>query len=569
MIALYAPTLGRGLVNYEDPWLVADNWIVQQPSWASLHAIFLDTSRATRFVLGAEYLPVRDLSVMLDFALWGDWYPGFHITNLVIYLASIGLWFAVLEGFGLDRKLTGLAILFWALHPSHAESVSWLSQRKDLLGLMFAGLAGLAYVRFRVGRSASWLALAVVATLATVWSKSPFAFAIAALGALELVLPALRVSWRRSLVGLGAIALVGVSAFVPVLAVAFHNAIVSPTAHAPVGFFEMAIGLHGFYLRLAAMTLHNAATYPIIDGPSWIEIAIGAVGLACMSGVLVAPRRLRMSPALRAGAILWLSGWLPVSRLVLPLRIVQVADHYILFPTLGLALALAVGVTAIASKRARYALIIVVAVAASMRTFDAQSNWRDSRTLWERAVASNPTDGNAWSIYSESLMDAGDPQAAMEAVSAGLKRSRAPRLLMRKALLVLQYGKNRSAAEDAMRAAADGGEPRAMTNLALLYFEDRKFDAALQYARRATAIAPSYAHGHRIVGKIALATQHPDEALAAFQSAYSLAPLDLANRYNLALALIELNRRDEARPFLEACLSDPVLVDRARKALGL
>ena len=196
--ALYAPTIGRDLVNYDDPWLVRDNWIVTDPSWASLHKIWFELDSETRFTLGAEYLPVRDVSIMLDHVVWGHWYGGFHLTNLVLYLLAIALWFAALDGFGIDRRVLGLMAIVWALHPSHAESVAWIAERKGVLGAMLAGMAALAYARFRAGRSARWLVVAVVATVAAVWSKAPAAFAIAALGGLELVLPAKRVSWRRS-----------------------------------------------------------------------------------------------------------------------------------------------------------------------------------------------------------------------------------------------------------------------------------------------------------------------------------------------------------------------------------
>ncbi len=164
--ALYAPTLGRGLVNYDDPWLVHDNFIVQHPSLASLHAIFLDTSRDTRFVLGAEYLPVRDLSVMLDAAIWDDTYAGYHATSLALYLGAIAAWFAALSAFGIDRRIAGVAVLVWAVHPTHAESVAWLAERKGVLAALFAALAMLGYARFRSGRGVPSLVLAALAAVA-------------------------------------------------------------------------------------------------------------------------------------------------------------------------------------------------------------------------------------------------------------------------------------------------------------------------------------------------------------------------------------------------------------------
>ncbi len=107
--ALYAPTLTRGILDYDDPWLVRDNWLLGHPSLHSLHAAFFDTSTATRYVLGAEYLPVRDVSVMLDHALWGTWYQGYHLTNVAIYLAAIALWFAAFVRLGIPRATAASA----------------------------------------------------------------------------------------------------------------------------------------------------------------------------------------------------------------------------------------------------------------------------------------------------------------------------------------------------------------------------------------------------------------------------------------------------------------------------
>src|SRR3954471_20711468 len=158
-IGLYAPTLAYGLVNYDDTVLIQNNWIVQAPGWSSLHTIFFDLDVAHRLAGAPEYLPIRDVSVMLDFAIWGDTYGGFHLTNLVLYLGAIIVWFRVLTAFGVDRTVAGLALLIWAVHPVHAESVAWLSERKGLLGALFSGASALGFARFRAARPWRWLAL--------------------------------------------------------------------------------------------------------------------------------------------------------------------------------------------------------------------------------------------------------------------------------------------------------------------------------------------------------------------------------------------------------------------------
>ena len=562
--ALYAPTLGRDLVNIDDPWTIQNNWIVQHPSAASVRTVVFDLDPATRFTLGAEYLPVRDLSDMADVAVWGDWYPGYHVTNLALYLAAIALWFFAFVELGVDRRVAGVAILVWALLPAHAESVAWIAERKGLLELAFGGATALGYARWRAGRPVGWLVLAAVAAVAGVWSKAITAFAVAALAGLELALPARRRSWRRSLVGLGALAAVGIAAFVPVVVVAMRTAQVGAGPH-PAHPLAMVLGLHGFYLRLAAMAVPNALSYPIATaGPSAFDIALGAVGLIAVLAAVAAPR---IPPVLRAAAVLWLAGWFPVSRILLPVRATIVADRYLLLPTLGAALAIAVLLEAIASPRARRALLAAIALAAAVRTLDAQANWRDSRTLWRRAVTSNPTDGEAWSMYAEALDGAGQPQQAVEAVMEGLRHTSSPRLVLREALILLEHGE-RARGEAKMQVAAEGGETRAMADLAVLLEQDGKRDDALAWARRATDAAPMYENGQRVHGKIALDAGRAGEALAAFDRARALHPRDPRNQLDTALALAALHRPAEARPLLEACAADAQLGARCRQALA-
>ena len=578
--AIYAPTLGRGLVSYDDPWLYHDNFVVAHPSIHALRTIFfdLDPRSPERYALGAEYLPARDLSVMLDVVLWGDAYGGFHLTNLVIYLATIALAFAMLDGFGVDRTIAGLAVLIWAIHPSHAESVAWLSERKGLLGALFAAAAGVGYTRFRAGRGAGWLAGAALATVCAVWSKAPAAFAIAGLGALELALPFERQAefqrtlahpaegWRsrrRSVLGLGVLAAVGAAAFAPVLITASRTGVVAVAGHD--NWLATVLGVHGFYVELAAMAMPNAVAYPT---PGGVEIALGAIALIAMLGVALVPARGRWRPPgeLRAAAGMWLLGWFPASHLALSLQNL-VADRYALWPTLGLALAAAIGIAHLPTPRARLGLAVVITLAELARSLDARSSWASSVGLWERAVASAPADSAAWSMYAEALESSGQAELAEAAVTEGLRRAPSPRLEVRQALLLIARGRS-AEAMPVLERAARGGEPRAMEDFALQLLDAGRIDEAQGWAARAAAEAPFSANAQRIHGKVALAAGRPAEALAAFTAAYRLQPQKLSNRYNLGLALGALGRPGEARPHLEACLADPALHDRAAAALS-
>jgi tetratricopeptide (TPR) repeat protein len=351
-----------------------------------------------------------------------------------------------------------------------------------------------------------------------------------------------------------------------VLLVARAATVVGSEALAPITRRELVFGVHGFYTRLALMLPRNAIAYPIAtQGPTILDLLLGIATPLAALAVIAVPRR--VPPELRAAAWLWLLGWLPASHAILPLQNVAV-DRYLLIPSLGFALAVAYGLTRIPAGRLRTALIAIVLLAAALRTWDAQSGWRDDATLWARAVDSDPANAGAWSQYAEALDVGGDPRAALAAARDGIAAGARPvaHLRLREGLVLRELG-DADGAHAAMLAAAEGGDPVAMSNVALLELAAGHTTPALAWSRRGAELDPLRAAAHRTHGKVALAAHANDEAYRAFVRAYDLEPGYLGNRYNLGLALIALGRRDEARVHLEACLADPSLADAARAAL--
>jgi tetratricopeptide (TPR) repeat protein len=569
-IALYGATARSGLVNYDDRWLIRDNALLARGDASAVGSIWLDLDPDTRLQLGSEYLPVRDMSILLDFAVWGRSYGAFHATNVAIYAAAIVAWFAALSALGFERRVIGLALLIWAVHPAHAESVAWLSERKGLLGMLFAGLAVLGYARFRRGDQTLWLIAAAVAATGAVWSKAPAAFAVAAAGALELCAPTPRARRGRSLIGLGVLAVVVAAAFVPVLYVASIQHVVVRDARAPASWPAMVAGVHGFYVQLAAAVVTNAVSYPIsVTGPSVTQIVLGVLALLGVLAVACVPARRWWRPpaVVRAGAWIWLAGWFPASRLVLPVRGVIVADRYLLFASLGLAMVLAAGVRRLPASRLRVGLLSILLGGLALRTFDARGAWSDDVALWGRAVASSPGDAGAWSSYAEAWSDAGRPDLAEAAVRDGLAIHRGPRLVLRAALQALGRG-DATAGRELMREAADEGEFRAMANLATLYRRDGKLEEALAWARKSVASAPQYAHGQRTLGEIAGQMGLDTEAFAALTRARRLDPENAGVRLALARLLVKLGRVAESRAEFGAIVDDPRFGAEARAALG-
>jgi tetratricopeptide (TPR) repeat protein len=147
---LWLPVLRAGFV-----WDDQDNFLFNpdfgDPSWARLRWAF------TTFHLG-HYQPLSWLSLQLDHRLWGMNPAGYHATNLVLHAANAGLLVLVLGRLlrmalpeaAADRAALRAACLFGALlfslHPMRAESVAWITERRDVLCGFFILLATLGYL---------------------------------------------------------------------------------------------------------------------------------------------------------------------------------------------------------------------------------------------------------------------------------------------------------------------------------------------------------------------------------------------------------------------------------------
>jgi tetratricopeptide (TPR) repeat protein len=165
-------------------------------SWEALPNFFKPDIYAGLY----EYMPLKNLSYAVDYALLGSSGPAFRPQQYFWYVASVLVLFAWLR-----RLLARLAELdrlrlapssvesvafavsaLFALHPAHVESVVWLSGRKDVLAgtLMLAALAfGLAY-SVRLDRDAKLkvrLCLASLVCLALALLSKPTAVATAPL----------------------------------------------------------------------------------------------------------------------------------------------------------------------------------------------------------------------------------------------------------------------------------------------------------------------------------------------------------------------------------------------------
>jgi Tfp pilus assembly protein PilF len=138
-IALYNSVTRAPFLNFDDVESVTDNPQVRAGlTWHTFVWAFR-TSEAS------DWKPITWLSHAFDCQIFGLNPAGPHTINVLLHAANAVLLFLILESAtGLAWRSLGVAALF-ALHPINVESVAWISERKNVLSMLFFLLALAAY----------------------------------------------------------------------------------------------------------------------------------------------------------------------------------------------------------------------------------------------------------------------------------------------------------------------------------------------------------------------------------------------------------------------------------------
>jgi hypothetical protein len=513
--------------------------------------------------LGGHWTPLTWLTLGLDYVLW-DMDPfGYHLVNVLVHAVNAALFFLVADrllGVALPeahtsgRRLGAVAAsLFFALHPLRAESVAWISERRDVLSGLFYLLTALAYLTM-VERDGSarrrWYVAALALYALALLSKSmvvslPLVLLVLDVyplgrfgGARGWLTPAGRQALLEKVPFVGlALAVVGIT-----LLTMQAGGNLTSLDHYPAAARLTLVGYSlAFYVWKTVIPANLSPLYEVPWNVRPTEPAFVAAGLAVL-GITVACllARRRWPPGLAV--------WLAYVLTVAPVSgIVQagpqlVADRYSYLAVLGVALLVGGGVAVLVTRAARgdirptIATVAVAAVGAWILALAGQTVaqvlvWRNDATLWQHALDVDPSCGKCNVAWAKHLERSGEAEAH-------LRR--------------------------AIQADPRGIEAR-LGLVALLLRQDRREEAEAQL-QQALASAPDSAEALAYHG-LALSEQGREtEALHLLERAVALAPSAPRPRFALARVLRTLGRDTEAQPHVEALYRlDPGLAERLRR----
>lgn len=539
-LVAWSSAVHPGFVTLDTPWLVTDNPILStgDPGW--IPTILWGMDQGTRLTLGAEYLPVRDLTVLLDFAIAGTRWSWHHAHSLAWYLGACLLFLRLCERLVPRPTVAWLVAALFALHPVHVEAVTWLASRKDVVSLFFFLLALVLWLEAR-GRA--WRMGAVVACMAlAVWAKNT---AIVLPGMLLLLsLAHLRERpdssrWWVQWIPLGLVTALALGVSLALGKQVAMYAEVRGGSTAAALLLECRVVFH--YLGLMAWPRELAVVYP---EPVVLPL-LHPVSLAALVGVLLlvalVPLCWRRQPLVAMGVAWFFLTLLPVSQLV-PIQNLM-ADRYLLLPLGGVALVLAAALVWLRERLGSAPLWGALALCLVLAWLTRGQNhvWHDSVSLWTAALERSPEDARIRRNLAGVLATEGQREEAEALLQEGIEQyGEHPQLLAGLGLHALQAGEQERA--ELLLGAAwsnDDGLRRAGANLVSLWVGQGRLEEAATLGEQLTGSHPFYAKGWNNHGSALLGQGDLDGAQRAFERAGELDPFYVTPPCNLALVALQ------------------------------
>jgi tetratricopeptide (TPR) repeat protein len=552
-LAVFKQTLNFDFVDLDDGIFVSDNPVVNQGfTWQGLVLAFTRGSPA-------NWDPLTTVSHMVDCQLFGLHAGGHHLTNILLHTLTVMLLFDVLRQMTGARWRSAFLAAVFAVHPLRAESVAWVTERKDVLSGLFFVLTLASYARYvhNPWRLTNHLLVAMCLALGLM-SK-------AILITMPLVLLLLDYwplnrfvgdglattrLWRLILEKVPLFALSAAACFAAVWAQNRVHAIQSiegfPMGLRVANAVDSVMKYTGQWFLPAGL----AAYYPY---PASVPIWRVILGLMIIGSITVAAWHWRRQrPYLLVGWVWNLVMLLPVIGLVQIGRQAR-ADRYTYLPQIGLALAIT-WLAAEAWPRWRprrvilactgSAAIAVFALAAARQV----SFWKNNLALWSHCLAvttDNPMANNGYGLALVAQNQV-EPAITQFQLAAQLAPGN-PDVLGNLGSALLQAGRV-DAAISQLRLAI-GADPASAPHhfiLANALFRKNLIPEAISEYESALKADPNYAEAEVADGYVLLQAGRVDDAIAHVQRGVELRPRQANFHYTLATALLKKGLSHEA-----------------------
>ena len=571
-IMVYFPTFTSDFTNWDDGGYITENQLIHNLSFENVKTIF------TEYFI-SNYHPLTLLSLSLDFQIAGQNPFVFHFVNVLLHLINIVLvfWmiFLILEIIGLSNK-TEIALItaaLFAVHTLHVESVSWISERKDLLYSMFFLASIIQYLKFVKSKKNKNYIFSLLFFILSLLSKGMAVSLALSLIAIDLVLKRKILSKKVLLEKIPYFILSLIFGIVALHAQQTGDAIADGSVFK---FYERILfACYGFcqYHFKLLMPVNLSAIYPY---PIKIGGAIPAkfyffliIFIALSVGLILTIKRSHFG---RFGILFFLANIIFVMQII-PVGSAMFADRYTYIPSIGYFFLVGFFFHQINQKYRNFrkfgiAIISLYILILSVLTFNRTKVWENSMTLWDDVLSKHTEAPIAWINRGNAKYKIKKYQSAIKDYNQALahKPDQAQAYLNR-ATARKETGDLIGAVKDYNKSLKlNPNQEKAYYNRGGAFLDLAKFSQALEDYNKAIELKPDYAQAYSNRANVYLNLQNLEAAMSDYDNAILLKP-DYSEAYanrgiaftiegndNAAISdfskTIELNPKDGTAYFL-------------------
>jgi Flp pilus assembly protein TadD len=557
--AVYYKILGHSLLmNWDDYDYVINNEMIRGISWEHLKRAF---TKAYFF----NYSPLHMVSYMVDYAVFGGIKPaGFFFVNILLHaINGIVLYFLVYRLSG-KKFISFTASFIFLLHPVQVESVAWLSQRKNVLSMLFFLTAFYGYTSYRRAGTAHGFPF-YVASL-TAFTLALLAKSAAVTLPLVLVLydvcyvpKSNRKGWLINKIPyLLASALISVvtvqsqASLVEAGRATFHSSSPLETVYTMMTVLVRYLGMLFWPVNLSAMYMPPVK---FRMDPA-VASATALLVLLVIAGCLL----YRRDRPLFFWYTLFFIGLIPVSHII-PLPTLM-NDRYLYYPLVGASVFIAALLHPLfASTNKNYKMIAALPLCLALLSLPLLSwqraaVWRNDTSLWADVTRKEPRMPLAWASLGMSYYDAGQIDKALQSYLQALAIDPNYQLALNNiGGLYNEIGEREKARPYLIRVVQlFPDDVKGYLNLGNNYYFSGDLKNAEPLFLKALELEPGLPNAHFALGNIYLGMKKLDVARENYEKAAAVVGNNPEIEYKLACLEALSGKPEEAIRHLQASL---------------
>lgn len=383
------------------------------------------------------YRPVVVFSYALNFILTGESPIGFHIVNIILNGLAGFLAFLLVKNLFGSARLALIASFLWLYLPVHTEVVANIKSRDEILASIFilgSWLTLLKSFEIDYPQRLRYVLLSAILFILAGLSKDTAIFS----GALILLVTLVQAQFKISGLKIEILSFFagGLVLFLSRYLVLGKHAFGSdnlPYLSNPLkiaGTLEHILApfkILFIYLKQILVPINLSATYHYNHVPlvrnlfTSVETILGLILFGILLSLIL--RKKHIATPLGIGAIIFLVGYLPVSRFIFSSGGDLMAERWIYFPSLGISLILAFGINYIFSKQRKVGTIIFVGILITyaLITINRNQVWLSEKSLFDSMVHDAPNSIFGYISGSKYYYDKDEIEKSKKLIEKGLE----------------------------------------------------------------------------------------------------------------------------------------------------